>query len=109
MYEMWGATGITPWPHTWAEYKRIFTGWRRHRWEHTGQICLTVANGLLPRKDRRSWRLTDFCALFKPPPKWKAVGAALKDTLMGLFCRPPVEAEPSPEDSKPDPEAPPDA
>lgn len=91
MYEIWGATGVEPWPHTWAEYKRIFTGWRRHRWEHTGHICATVATGLLPRKDRRPWRLADFCPLFKLPPRWKAVGAAFAELLKGAFCvAPPV-------------------
>ena len=109
MYEMWGATGVTPWAFTWSEYKRVFTGWRRHRWEHTGQICITVANGLLPRRDRRSWHLTDFCSLFKPPQRWKAVGAALADTLKGLFCRKPDLAMENPTEeasSEPSPDVP---
>ena len=96
MYEMWGAMGIEPWPHTWAEYRRMFTGWRRHWWEHTGHLCVTIANGLLPRKDRRSWRLIDFCSLFKPPARWKARGNAFAEALIGAFCQPPPEADPAP-------------
>ena len=81
MYEMWGATGVEPWGFTWAEYKRLFTGWRRHRWEHAGQLAVTLANGLLPRKDRRSWRPSDFTSLFKPPPCWKPKGDGLRERL----------------------------
>lgn len=84
---MWGATGLEPWPHTWCEYKRLFTGWRRHRWEFAGQLCVIAANGLLPRKDRRSWQLHDFTPLAKPPARWKSKLSAAADVIKSLFCR----------------------
>ena len=97
IYEMWGATGVEPWPHTWSEYKRIFTGWRRHGWEQTGHLCATLANGLLPRRDRRAWRLSDFSTLFKPPPRWKATAAAFAEIMQRAFCRPPTSKDKQPE------------
>lgn len=94
MLEMWGACGIEPWSHTWREYRRIFTGWRRYRWEFTGHICVVTANGLLPRKDRRSWQLSDFTNLVKAPAKWKARITAAAGLLKALFCGgPPPESK----------------
>lgn len=29
MYEIWGATGNPPGPHSWWQYDRMFLGWRR--------------------------------------------------------------------------------
>ena len=78
--------GIVPWPHTWSEYKRMFLGWRRQRWEFFGTLCVTAANGLMPRTDRRSWQASDFTTLAKPPPKWKKKLKAAADTLKALFC-----------------------
>lgn len=95
MYEMYGATGIEPWPHTWAEYRRIHTGWRRAQWEFHGHTCAVIANGLLPRKDKRSWQLADFTSLFKPAAKWKARLRSAADLLKAVFCGVPMQ-QPAP-------------
>ena len=83
---MWGATGIEPWALTWAEYKRMFLGWRRQRWEFFGALCVTVANGSLTRRDRRSWQTSDFTVLVKPPPKWRKKAKSGLIVLKTLFC-----------------------
>ena len=83
---MWGAMGVEPWLHTWAEYKRIFLGWRRQRWEFVGAMCVTVANGLLPRKDDHSWQTSDFTSLVKPPPRWRKKIKDELERLKAVFC-----------------------
>jgi len=83
---MWGATGIKPWPHTWAEYKRMFLGWRRQRWEFFGTLCVAVANGLLPRTDRRPWQASDFTVLVKPAPRWRKRKKKGGVDALKMFC-----------------------
>ena len=85
IFEMWGAMGIAPWPHTWAEYRRMFLGWRRQRWEFFGALCVAVANGLLPRKDSRPWQASDFTVLVKPPPRWRKKGKSGREALRAAF------------------------
>ena len=86
IFEMWGATGIEPWALTWAEYKRMFLGWRRQRWEFFGTLCVAVANGLLPRNDRRPWQTSDFTTLVKPAPRWRKKVKAAVSVLKAIFC-----------------------
>jgi len=64
----------------------MFLGWRRQRWEFYGAVCVTVANGLLPRKDRHSWQTSDFTALVKPPPKWRKRAKSGFNVLKIVFC-----------------------
>ena len=82
---MWGAMGICPWPFTWAEYRRMFLGWRRQRWEFFGTLCSVSANGLLPRKDDRSWQTSDFTPLVKPAPRWRKRVKSGLERLKTLF------------------------
>jgi len=90
--------GIEPWPLTWAEYKRMFLGWRRQRWEFFGTLCVTTANGLLPRKDKQSWQTSDFTVLVKPPPRWRKKVKSGLARLKALFCREAAPAENEPPD-----------
>ena len=78
--------GIEPWPCTWAEYKRMFLGWQRQRWEFFGALCVATANGLLPWMDKRSWRAADFTPLAKPPPRWRKKLKSAAEAFKAAFC-----------------------
>ena len=69
IYEMWGACGIEPWPHSWAEYRRLFLGWRRYRWEFAGEILAGIANGPLVKKGRGLWGAWEWTRLIPAPAK----------------------------------------
>jgi len=75
----------------------MFLGWRRQRWEFFGSLCVTVANGLLPRKDSQSWQTSDFTILVKPPPKWRKKAKSGLERLKAFFRHePPSDSEPAP-------------
>jgi len=83
----------------------MFLGWRRQRWEFFGTMCVAVANGLLPRKDNRSWQTSDFTILVKPPPKWRKKKQSDLERLRFMFRRESAASddEPPPAPTSPDP------
>jgi len=45
-----------------------------------------VANGLLPRTDRRSWQASDFTVLVKPAPRWRKRKKKGGIDALKMFC-----------------------